>query len=137
MDTASPGSTESESLPLNVTSTALARDARRVHTGGRVDELVAQKLARNEALFREVNDQIHGVHEDWGKSESRYICECADPQCFDTIALSNDAYRNLREDPQRFVLVPGHEIPELERVVERFQSYLVVEKLVPVPRAAG
>ena len=102
-----------------------------------MDELVAQKLARNEALFREVNDQIHEVHDDWGKRESRYICECADPHCFETIALSNDTYRNLREDPQRFVLVPGHELAELERVVERFQSYLVVEKLVPVPRAAG
>ena len=34
----------------------------------------------------------------------------------------------MREHPRRFLVAPGHEHPELERVVERHTGYLIVEK---------
>jgi hypothetical protein len=98
-----------------------------------VDERTAQKLARNEALFREVNNRIHELDNAWRTQESRFVCECADAECFETVALRNDLYEELREDKQRFFVVPGHENEEIERVTERRSTYLVVEKLVPVP----
>jgi hypothetical protein len=98
-----------------------------------VDERTAEKLARNEALFREVNNRIHDLDNDWRNGESSFVCECADAECFETVSLRNDAYEELREDKQRFFVVPGHENEEIERVIARTATYLVVEKLVPVP----
>jgi hypothetical protein len=34
----------------------------------------------------------------------------------------------VRADNDRFVLVPGHEDPQIERVVERSEGYVVVDK---------
>ena len=36
--------------------------------------------------------------------------------------------RALRLDPSRFVVCEGHELADIERVVERSPEYLVVEK---------
>jgi hypothetical protein len=40
-------------------------------------------------------------------------------------------YEWVRADPHRFLVVPGHENAELERVVERAESYVVVQKDEP------
>jgi len=34
----------------------------------------------------------------------------------------------LRADPARFAVLPGHEVADVERVVERRDGYLVVQK---------
>jgi len=34
----------------------------------------------------------------------------------------------LRTDNDRFALVPGHENPEIERVMDRTERYVVVDK---------
>jgi hypothetical protein len=39
-------------------------------------------------------------------------------------------YRSLRLDPHRFGVLPGHEVLEVEDVIERNDRYLVVEKHV-------
>jgi hypothetical protein len=38
-------------------------------------------------------------------------------------------YEHVRSDNDRFALVPGHEDEEIERVVERSERYIVVDKL--------
>ena len=47
-----------------------------------------------------------------------------------------DVYRAVREDPRRFIVVPGHENPEFEEVVERHDRFNVVEKFGAAGRAA-
>jgi hypothetical protein len=37
----------------------------------------------------------------------------------------------LCSTPSRFVLVPGHDSPDLELVVERAKGYVIVEKRPP------
>jgi hypothetical protein len=95
-----------------------------------VDELQRRKLAHNEALFREVNETIAAVRP--RGQETRFICECADRQCALTVGLGRRAYERIREHEAWFFVLPGHERPEIERVVEQHDDYLVVEKLVPV-----
>ena len=34
----------------------------------------------------------------------------------------------MRADPRRFVMIAGHELPDVETVVERAPDYVVVEK---------
>src|SRR3954453_17441707 len=97
-----------------------------------LDELSARKLAQNEALFREVNERIHDLRARRGAATD-YICEGPNSQCLETITLSDVAYREIRAEPTHFTVIPGHEIEDIERVVRRMPTYLIVEKLVPVP----
>ena len=50
------------------------------------------------------------------------VCECGDAECMERFAITNDAYAALRSDVHRFAVVPGHELPDLERTVERHEQ---------------
>jgi hypothetical protein len=91
-----------------------------------MDELSRQRLKHNEAVFRTVNEEI----DDLGKNAggNTYVCECADVACTATIRLPHAEYSRIRSDRNHFVVKPGHEVPEIERVVERSPSHLVVDK---------
>jgi hypothetical protein len=87
------------------------------------------RAARNEALFREVNERI----EELGNTprpggELSLICECADEACIERVSVDRDTYGRTRSDARCFLLVPGHERAELERVVERGDVYVIVRK---------
>ena len=94
-----------------------------------------KRAAANEALFREVNERVAestAPLRDWpwgaGHDEIAFVCECGHADCFEQIALMRDEYERIRSDPVYFVIKPGHEMPELEHVVERAETYLVVAK---------
>jgi hypothetical protein len=91
-----------------------------------MDDLTRRRLERNEAVFRAVNEEIDGHGPD--DSAHAYVCECADLRCRETIILTHDEYRRVRQVPSQFAIVQGHEVPEIERVVARLESHLVVEK---------
>ena len=92
-----------------------------------------ERLAGNEALFREVNERVAEVAEDFVEPAStaesfKFTCECGSATCTEEIAMTLVEYEALRAVPTHFAVVDGHEMPEVERVVERHPSYLVVEK---------
>jgi hypothetical protein len=89
-----------------------------------------ERIGRNEDLFRKVNDQIEGVNEAFGTitGTMSILCECGKLECIERIELTVDAYRELRTDQRRFAVKAGHELPDIERVVERRESCFVVEK---------
>jgi len=90
------------------------------------------RLARNEALYREVNERIAELAEEFSEDEVRnpvgFVCECAAAGCAEPIELTLAEYEAIRAEPTRFAVVPEHERLEIERVVERHAAYLVVEK---------
>lgn len=87
-----------------------------------------QRVARNEALFREANEAIErGLWPGEGH-QVRFRCECAALDCAQTVELKLGEYERVRANPSRFVLVPGHQLPEFETVVEEGPDYVVVEK---------
>ena len=55
-------------------------------------------------------------------------CECARLGCNRLIELSVHEYEEIRANPRRFVLIPGHEFPDIETVVESRGGYIIVEK---------
>jgi hypothetical protein len=94
-----------------------------------VDER-ARRVGLNEALFREVNERVKGINDTFGTrlEEAEFVCECGDDHCTDRIRLNLGEYEEVRAEPTHFAIRPGHEIPDVEDVVERNDRYLVVEK---------
>jgi len=95
-----------------------------------VDDDTQQRIAANEAMCREVNEAIERGQ--WPGEEDAPIafrCECARLGCDQLIELSVRDYERIREDARRFALARGHEIAEVEVVVEEAPGYVVVEKV--------
>jgi hypothetical protein len=91
-----------------------------------------ERLGRNEALFREVNERINGLAVEFSRSlgsdQYEYVCECSDPECAERITLTLADYEEIRADGTRFVLAPGHARRDIEHVVRQADDHVVVEK---------
>jgi hypothetical protein len=75
---------------------------------------------------RRINEAIERGHE--GDATAVFVCECARLGCNERLKLSLRAYEGVRTGFERFLVVPGHELTEIEDVVERHPGYLVVAK---------
>jgi hypothetical protein len=84
------------------------------------------RAAKNQSLFREVNERI----EELRPSEllMEFACECSNTGCTASLPLDTDEYEAVRLFPTHFIVMPGHELDEVERVVELNERYAVVEK---------
>jgi hypothetical protein len=88
-----------------------------------------ERAARNQSLFRGVNESLEEAMRELPIAQD-FLCECADPDCNEMVSLSVSEYEQVRSVPTRFVIVPGHELAEAERVVEHVdERYTVVEKI--------
>jgi hypothetical protein len=91
-----------------------------------------ERVARNEALFREVNERIKLVNESLqAGSESEFLCECGDSECTTAISLTLVEYEDVRKVATHFAVLPGHSDPSVERVIARNDRFAVVEKIEP------
>jgi hypothetical protein len=92
-----------------------------------------ERIARNEAIFRVGNERMaewEERHED-GEHE-RYLCECADPGCHEKVELTHSQYEYVRSNSMWFVVVPGHEVPDVETVIDTHDGWNVIEKAAEV-----
>jgi hypothetical protein len=90
----------------------------------------ADSAAHNEEVFRTINDRIdEGAKQHGVEQPLPFHCECADDACVKKIELAPTEYDRIASHFARFVVVPGHEEPSVELVVEQHASYLVVEKI--------
>ena len=87
-----------------------------------------ERLARNQSLFREVNERIERIAGDIETVE--FVCECSDTACASTVELKVVEYERIRSNSTWFFVKNGHDIPVIERVVSQDDGYAVVEKLV-------
>lgn len=99
----------------------------------------AERIARNDAIFRNANEGISEVAE---SSEFAhpvpFICECADPDCREMVLMTPQDYAAVREDPRTFLNVPGHQASSQgwAQVVETHDNYVVVIKVGPAGEVA-
>ncbi|HWF26106.1 MAG TPA: hypothetical protein VG275_11695 [Solirubrobacteraceae bacterium] len=94
-----------------------------------MDGDVERRIAANQARFRHVNEAIsRGQWPGEGEQAVGFRCECAILGCNDVVELSLPDYERIRAHPRRFVVRPGHERAEIEKIVETRSGYLVVEK---------
>ena len=87
-----------------------------------------KRLGLNEAMFREINERLEAQLPTDRNNHLSIICECADPDCTARIEISPDEYQAGSAKPRQFILVPGHELVEIEEVVSRTDRYELVRK---------
>jgi hypothetical protein len=95
-----------------------------------MDDELQRRLAPTESVFREVNEGIERGQ--WPGEDSdlvRFRCECARLGCNLLLELTLTEYEHVRAHSRRFLMIDGHQVPELEEVVERRPGYVVVQKL--------
>jgi len=94
-----------------------------------VSDVRDERLAKNETLFRTLNENIASLAGTLGeKTPYEFICECASAGCFEQILMTLGEYERVRSDGGRFLMVATHVDLEIELVVERYENYVVVEK---------
>jgi hypothetical protein len=96
------------------------------------------RAARNQTLFRAVNEQLRSGEPLLEAAGTMHVvtCECADLGCIETLEIAREQYAHVREDPRHFVVLVDHVIPEVERVVEEHPGFIVVEKVGTAGRIA-
>jgi hypothetical protein len=89
-----------------------------------------QQVAENEVRFRALNERLQEQAGTWqaGDGELDLVCECGNEDCTAAIELSPTEYEAVRAVVTQFVLLRGHERPEIEDVVDGDETWLVVRK---------
>ncbi len=90
----------------------------------------AKRIGLNEALFREVNERVRSVNADFGSTsdDAQFVCECGDDSCTKQMNVRLGEYERVRSDSALFLVLPGHEAPDVETVVEHADGYNIVRK---------
>lgn len=90
----------------------------------------AERAARNEEIFRGVNAQIEeGAEQHAVSGALPFHCECGRASCLETIEIAASRYAAIARERYRFVVLPGHEEPEIERIIQQEPAFVVVEKI--------
>jgi hypothetical protein len=94
-----------------------------------------ERIAKNEAVFREVNERISDItdHEEL----IEFLCECSDMQCIAPVAMTRGEYERMRSESTWFFVVPGHSTDAVETVVEEHTRFHIVQKRAGIPAAVA
>ena len=93
-----------------------------------------ERVARNEATSREINEGLEQAHE--GAPSDRYlrmVCECGLATCDRMIAITTPEYERVRSDPRWFAVLREHVVADAEVVVEEHDRFVVVVKREGTP----
>jgi hypothetical protein len=94
-----------------------------------VDQLTEERIARNQATFRDANQRIVAAAGEIGIEPNAvpFICECSRESCTDVLLIELPEYAAVRRNPRRFLHARGHD-DHTGIVVELHPGYVVVEK---------
>jgi hypothetical protein len=98
----------------------------------------ARRMRENEELMEELNRRMERMLEEIREDDETadaddpiaFLCECSQLDCRERVRLEPSLFDRIHRDPDQFVLVPGHEVPDIERVVDQVGDVLIVRKLV-------
>jgi hypothetical protein len=94
-----------------------------------------RRIGENEALYRLVNERIESLNEAFGTFTGTItaVCECGDASCAAQIDIAVADYERVRAKATDFIVVPGHELADVEEVVEEHETFAVVRKRPGAP----
>jgi hypothetical protein len=90
-----------------------------------------ERAAKNEALFRSVNEEIEKLGPAGSGGSTAFVCECSDGTCAQQLQLTLAEYEEVRSRSRWFAIAPGHVTEQIEHVVRSTDRYLIVEKDTP------
>ena len=92
----------------------------------------AERIARNDSVFRDANEQINARARERGAVEHQpvpFLCECADERCTTILQLTLVEYEEVRTHSRQFMTAIDHERAEGPvEVMLKNHTYLVVRK---------
>ena len=93
-----------------------------------------ERMAKNEAASREINEKIKEAYQD-EPSANRIdiVCECARTTCNAAIDITLDEYEDVRGDARQFVISPGHFVGDIEWILYENNRFAVVAKREGTP----
>ncbi len=87
------------------------------------------RLARNESLFRVVNEEIERIpRSDWSEPYTELMCECARLDCIEKLRVTSPEYESIRARPTHFLVQEAHVVPDIEQIVQSNDRFVVVDK---------
>ena len=98
---------------------------------GQPDLRTQERVARNDALFREANEGIEDAATKYEVLDQvPFICECADENCRKLLVLSINEYEEIRQNPRHFLNAQGHVRADegAAQVVTDRGRYIIVAK---------
>lgn len=117
-----------------------------------IKSISERRLAENQVVFRQYNesvqkgfddlvslaketDQTHMINID--DNPLHFYCECSDENCRKRLQLKPSRYNEIHKRRDRFVIICGHEVASIERVVQREADCCVVQKNKKPPQTAS
>jgi hypothetical protein len=98
-------------------------------------DTTAERVARNESVFRDANERIEAAADDMEHlDEVPLICECPIQSCTELVRVSREDYELARSDGAWFLVAEGHEVVtfdglEIARVKYRRDGFTIMEKV--------
>jgi hypothetical protein len=89
-----------------------------------------RRVGENEALYRLVNERIEALRSGTATMTSEFgvICECASLGCTTQIMIMTDVYERTRARSDHFIVLRGHQLDDLETIIEDHETFVVIEK---------
>lgn len=116
------------------------------------DSISERRMVENEVFFRQRNKTIlkgrralkvmakEDGQDDLLDSDDEplhFFCECSDENCRKRIQVRPSKYDQIHSRKRRFVIACGHEVPDIEKIVERSPEFCVAEKFLLPPASAA
>jgi hypothetical protein len=110
-------------------SGALVRFTNRTTIAAMTDDRV-RRVGENEALYRLVDERIERLRSGSATITSDFavICECANLGCTTQIMIKSDVYERTRARSDHFIVLRGHQLDDLETIIEDHDTFVVIEK---------
>jgi hypothetical protein len=90
------------------------------------------RLVKNEEAFRQYNNrrmQLEPVEAEDDDEKIPFVCECGDFECVQALVTTAAGFTEAHSAPNRFIVLPGHVFPDVERIVASHDGFEVVEKV--------
>jgi hypothetical protein len=93
-----------------------------------------EERAANEQVFKDHNDWLkknlfelfrRGHNEDF---QIHFVCECSDTSCEQRVDLTVEEYNKLRSMERCFVVIKGHQQPDIEQTIGSNNLFEIVQK---------
>lgn len=110
-----------------------------------------RRMAENEVMFREYNENTKKRFDELAEIAREekdplllvnaslplhFNCECSNENCRERIMLKPSTYEEIHKKRDHFIVLKGHEIPEIEKTINEGRDYLVVQKHMDPPETA-